>query len=228
MIIYHKICIFTCSFCFILFWLYHNFKCIHATHLPLFFRNRTLPLVIVAVLVKEHFRMMMRCITKLNEWVKRNTKLSHWGRVTHICVGKLTIIASDNGLSSGRCQAIMGTNDGILLIGPLGTNFSEILIAIHTFSSKKIDLKISSGKWRPSCLGLNVLNLWRFHRAITIWLKISHEHTRTPFVMIPSSNGNIFRVTAGPFVWGIHRSPVNSPHKGQWRGAVMFFFDLRP
>ena len=25
-----------------------------------------------------------------------------------------------------------------------------------------------------------------------------------------------------PFVQGIHRSPVNSPHKGQWRGALMF------
>ena len=25
-----------------------------------------------------------------------------------------------------------------------------------------------------------------------------------------------------PFVWGIHRSPVNSPHKGQWHGALMF------
>ena len=29
-----------------------------------------------------------------------------------------------------------------------------------------------------------------------------------------------------PFVRGIHRSPVNSPHKGQWRGALMFSFDL--
>ena len=38
--------------------------------------------------------------------------------------------------------------------------------------------------------------------------------------MMTSSNGNIFRVT-GP-VWGIHRSPVNSSHKGQWRGALMF------
>ena len=27
-----------------------------------------------------------------------------------------------------------------------------------------------------------------------------------------------------PCVWGIHRSPVNSPHKGQWRGALMFSF----
>ena len=25
-----------------------------------------------------------------------------------------------------------------------------------------------------------------------------------------------------PFVWLIHRSPVNSPHKGQWHGALMF------
>ena len=35
-----------------------------------------------------------------------------------------------------------------------------------------------------------------------------------------SSNGNIFRVT-GPLC-GIQRSPVNSPHKGQWRGSLMF------
>ena len=30
-----------------------------------------------------------------------------------------------------------------------------------------------------------------------------------------------------PFVGGIHRSPVNSQHNGQWRGALMFFFYLR-
>ena len=60
--------------------------------------------------------------------------LTHWGRVTHICVGKLTIIGSDNGLSPERRQAIIWTNGGILLIGPLGTNFSEMLTEIHTFS----------------------------------------------------------------------------------------------
>ena len=54
--------------------------------------------------------------------------LNHWGRVTHICVNKLTIIGSDNGLPPGRHQAIIWTNAGISLIGPLGTNFSEILI----------------------------------------------------------------------------------------------------
>ena len=85
--------------------------------------------------------------------------LTHWGRVTHICGDNLTVIGSDNGLSPGRRQAIIWTNAGILLIAPWGTNFSEVLIDIHTFSFKKIDLKMSSAKWRPFCLGLNVLNV---------------------------------------------------------------------
>ena len=83
--------------------------------------------------------------------------LTHWGRVTHICVGRLIIIGSDNGLLPERRQAIIWTSAGILLIGPLGTNFSEILIGIQTFSFKKMRLKMSSAKWRPFCLGPNVL-----------------------------------------------------------------------
>ena len=83
--------------------------------------------------------------------------LTHWGRVTQICVSKLTIIASDNGLSPGRRQAIIWNSAGILLIGRLGTHFSEILIEIITFAFKKMHLKVSSAKWRPFCLGLNML-----------------------------------------------------------------------
>ena len=83
--------------------------------------------------------------------------LTHWGRVTHICDGNPTIIGPDNGLSPGRRQAIIWTNAGILLIEPCGTNFSEILIGIHTFSFKKIHLKMSSAKFGPFCVGLNVL-----------------------------------------------------------------------
>ena len=79
--------------------------------------------------------------------------------MTHICVGKQTIIYSDNGLSPGRRQAIIWTNAGILLTGPLGTNFSEILIGIQIFSFKEMRLKMLSAKWRPFCLGLNELNL---------------------------------------------------------------------
>ena len=84
-------------------------------------------------------------------------QLTHWGRVRHICISKLTIIGSDNGLSPGRHQAIIWTNAGILLIRTLGTNFSEIFSEICALSFKKMRLKVSSAKWRPFCLGLNVL-----------------------------------------------------------------------
>ena len=90
---------------------------------------------------------------------QRHNVLTHWGRVTHICVGNSTIISSDNGLSPGRRQAIILINAAILLIGHLGTNLSEILIEIHAFSFKKMHLKTSSDKWPPSCLGPNVLKL---------------------------------------------------------------------
>ena len=50
--------------------------------------------------------------------------------MAQICVSKLTIMGSDNGLSPERRQPIIWTNAGILLIGPLGTNFNEILIEI--------------------------------------------------------------------------------------------------
>ena len=83
--------------------------------------------------------------------------LTHWSRVMHICVSNLTSIGSDNGLSADWRQAIIWTNAGILLIGTLGTNFDEILIRIQIFSFKKMHLKVSSTKWRPFCLGLNVL-----------------------------------------------------------------------
>ena len=83
--------------------------------------------------------------------------LIHWGQVTHICVSELTIIGSDDGLSPGRRLAIIWNSAGLLLIEPLGTNFSEISIEIQTFSFRKMHLNMSSAKWRPFCLGLNVL-----------------------------------------------------------------------
>ena len=79
--------------------------------------------------------------------------LTHWDRVTHICVGKLTIIGSDIGLSPGRRQTIIWTNAGILLIRPLETNFSDILIG---FFSRKCTWKcrLPNGVHlsRPQCV----------------------------------------------------------------------------
>ena len=92
--------------------------------------------------------------------------LTHWGRVTHICVSKLNIIGSDNGLSPSRRQAIIWINTEILLIWPLGTNFSEMLIEIHTFSFKKMHVKMLSAKRWSFCLGLNVLICSSFNELI--------------------------------------------------------------
>ena len=117
-------------------------------------------------------------------WLLSITKrfnTTHWGRVTHICVSKLTIIGSENGLSPGRRQAIIWTNDEILLIGPLGTNFNESSIEIHTFSFKKIHLKLSSGKWWPFCLGLNVITQYAVYSMGT---RVSHRpHNKFPAIL---------------------------------------------
>ena len=112
--------------------------------------EQTKCLVRKTLLVWYHYDKTWLCDTY-------NGMLTHWGRVTHIYVSNLTIIGSDNGLWPGRCQAIIWINAGISLNGPLGTNFSEILIKILTFSFMKMHLKVSSAKWRPFCLGLNVL-----------------------------------------------------------------------
>ena len=122
-------------------------------------------LKLASMLQSERTNIYSTFIPNITHWCKIN--LTYWGRVTHICVSKLTIIGSDNGLSPGRCQAIIWANAGLLLIGSLGTNFSEILIETLTFSFKKMHLKISSAKWRPFCHGLIVLNvqLWK-HWAV--------------------------------------------------------------
>ena len=85
--------------------------------------------------------------------------LTHWGWVMHMCISKLTIIGSDNGLLPGRLQAIIWTNAGILLLWPLETKFSETPIEINIFSFRKMHLKMLSGKWPTFCLSPNVLNV---------------------------------------------------------------------
>ena len=68
------------------------------------------------------------------------------------------MIGSDNGLSPGRRQAIISTIVGILLIGPLGTNFSEILIGIQYIFIQENAFENVVCEMASICLGLNVLN----------------------------------------------------------------------
>ena len=116
--------------------------------------------------------------------------------MTHIHVSEPTIIGSDNGLSPDRCQAIIWTNAGLLLIEPLGTNFSEISNKILTFSFTKMRLKVSSAKWRPFCLGINVLRhggVITPHTKQWVWLLIhallSYSVT---WLISPRQNGRHF------------------------------------
>ena len=100
--------------------------------------------------------------------------LTYWGRLTHIYVSvEYAIIDSDNGLS----PAIIWTNAGLLSMRPLGTNSIEIIIEIHTFSLKKIHLKMASVKWLPFCLGPNVLRVIKSGPIIT-WSNITPCNTQ--------------------------------------------------
>ena len=99
--------------------------------------------------------------------------LTHWGRVTHLCINKPTIIGSDNGLLLGQRQDTIWTNAGILLIGPLGTKVSGILVWICIFSFKKMHLKLSQevgGHFSlPQCV-----KSWRLDDAyLNLWTGLS-------------------------------------------------------
>ena len=105
--------------------------------------------------------------------------------MTHICVGELTIIGLYNNLSPGGRKAIIWSNAGILLIGPLGTNFSDILIASETFLFTKMHLKMSPGKCRLFCQGLNVF--W-----LTLWQWASYQIRK---IAVYACAGNVFPAT---------------------------------
>ena len=136
--------------------------------------------------------------------------LTHWGRVTHICVSKLTIIDSDNGLLPRRHQAIIWTNAGILLIEPLGTIFSQILVETHTFSFKKMHLKMSSGKCQPFCLGLIVsclfavnipLSMWQRQNLVVMAYLTSYIHQGISLRMRPANEKCRYNVTTSLIGW---------------------------
>ena len=113
--------------------------------------------------------------------------------MTLICVSKLTIIGSDNGLAPTRWHAIIWINDGILLIWPLGINFSEILIKIHILSFKKMHLEMSSGNWRPFCLGppvrIDNTGLWLF-----LCFDLEQPHPKTILIVWKLSSVERFTI----------------------------------
>ena len=141
------------------------------------------------------------------------------------------IFGSDNGLSPVRRQAIIWTNDGILSIGPLGTNFSEILIKIHIFSLKNafenVVWKVVATSSRPQCV-----KTWRPWRnghhlqatfsypilRIKLYILIHISLTFVPCGTKDDKSALVWgQVTTwaydGPVQWRINASPGHS----QWR-----------
>ena len=165
--------------------------------------------------------------------------LTHWGRVTLICVSKLTIIGSDNGLSSGPCQAIIRTNDRILLTGPQGTDFNEILIEIYTLSFKKMPLM--SAKRRPFCPSLNELtgiilcmhpaNERRHYNVTSSLIGWDHSHKMIPELIWVTQGLTTSRKILLPDVWQTnHQIPLFSEsclHVYQWMNFLKKFNDIQ-
>ena len=111
---------------------------------------------------------------------------THWSRLMHICISDLPIIDSDNGLLPRRCQAIISTSAGILLIGTLGTNFKEVLIQIHAFLFRKMHLKMLSAKWHLFDLTLNVL-MKLTHGTVLKYTLSRSEYLMHELYFLPSS-----------------------------------------
>ena len=118
----------------------------------------------------------------------RPSSSTHWSWVMHICISKLTIIGSDNGLSPDRRQAIIWTNARILLIPTLGSNFSDVLREIHVSSLKKMHWKMFSGKWQqffsqPQCVNHHVYMsvCIQYHFRLSVcWLSVNKSDISFP------------------------------------------------
>ena len=167
----------------------------------------------------------------LHELWKTRFGLTLWSPVTHICVNKLTTIGSDN----GRRQATIWPNVGIVLIGPLRTNFSEILTEIHIFlfqenAFENVVWKMAAIFSRPQCVTVNFQRTAYISTALRLkydaFTMTSHgcqgveNHRQLNFLfsnLFSPGNNMIskYRITGicEGNVRGIHPWPLVSPHK---------------
>ena len=111
----------------------------------------------------------------------------------------------------------------------LGTNCNEIPIKLQQLWHRKIKLKMSPAQRWPFCFG--VLTGYNCHQRLDWWCARYNHHVAISLLL--DRCGRDFKCHDDvikwkrlprywPFVRGIQRSPVNFPHKGQWRGALLF------
>ena len=151
----------------------------------------------------------MSCIVQHWQWDVKIYQhcLTHWGRVTHICVSDLTSIGSDNGLMPGRHQVIIRTNAGILLIRPLGTNFSEFSVEILNIFIQENAFESVVCEKAAICFGLNELR----YSGDEIKCPTPHNSNEAHFIhQLPTMQWNLFfrRPHMAP-VWSMNTSLIH-------------------
>ena len=132
-----------------------------------------------------------------------------WVLNTILSVDHSYVIALD-GAASSLCTTLTNKLNVFLKISVVIKEFGR-RVAKHTPFIRMFDLI----KWdldTPRGFLARRMSYIRRHDDVMTW---------NFSAMMTSSNGNIFP-RYWPFVRGIHRSPVTSPHKGPWRGALMF------
>ena len=161
-------------------------------------------------------------------------------------------IASDNGLSPIRsAPSHYITQCRVIVNWTRRNNLQWILIKIQNFSFTKMHLKISSTKWRPLCPGEDesINNCRRSYEMIGSNLRsaaakmVQDDHYNDVIMGVMASQIASLAIVYScvysdadqrkhqssaslAFVRGIHRSPVNSPHKGPVTRKMSPFDDV--
>ena len=129
--------------------------------------------------------------------------------------------------------------------------FSALLAILRGIHRSPVNsLHTHKGQWRGAlmlsliCAWINVwVNIW-FESRISRLRDLTRSCGKTSVRLVNRATGIPWGIVSStynisilwhddvikwkhfphywPFMRGIHRSPVNSPHKGQWRGALMF------
>ena len=130
------------------------------------------------------------CTTSATLWLLPKPLNSLRPSDAYICVGNLTIIGSDNGLSPGQRQAITWTDVGILLIGPLGTNFSGMLINSYISIQEN---PFENGVWKMAA----ILSRYQFVKSAFVQERValwSRDAYMCQHICVSSKFGGGWRV----------------------------------
>ena len=110
------------------------------------------------------------CLKFINSW-------THWGWVMHVCVSKLNINGSDNGLAPTMWQTIHYLNQWWNVVNWTLRNKLQWNFKWNPYIFiQEMYLNVSSAKWRPLCLCLNVLNhlpIWEIKWIVS---KLGQHH----------------------------------------------------